>query len=206
MMGSVRLWKCQIVEVRDCAIPQFRNSAFLFVALLALTSLWWTPAALAHGGGTPQLVDTPAGPYHLYTWTNPDPVRAGTMHVTVALVDPGNEQPVLGAEVLVTAAPADGSVPVSGRATHDQATIKAYYETDLVIPTPGEWQISISYETPRGAGSASFAVAVERKSFVNWLWIGIGALVLAIVAWLVWPKSRQAGPQTRPTPAAKAER
>ena len=46
-------------------------SVFLGVPLLFIITL----VADAHGTGTPQLLNAPAGPYLLSVWTDPDPLR-----------------------------------------------------------------------------------------------------------------------------------
>lgn len=164
-----------------------RASQSLLLALLFVLSV---APALAHGGGTPLLVQEPAGPYLVYAWTNPTPVRVGTLHVTVALTDPATDKPVQNVPVIVTLAPAEGGAPVSAPATHDKATIKSYYETDLEIPKEGAWQATISFQSPQGAGEASFAIDVQPQSISRWLLIGVGAVVVVVVAWFFWPKKK----------------
>ena len=159
--------------------------------LLTLLVLLPTSTALAHGGGTPQLIQAPAGPYEVYAWTNPTPVRAGTLHVTVAVTDPASGEPVLNVPVEVTASPASGA-PIASPATHDQATIKSYYETDLEIPSEGPLQVTISFQAPQGPGEASFSVDVQPRSFTNWLVIGVAGLVLIVAGWFFWPKKKTA--------------
>lgn len=162
-------------------------------SLLLFALLFVLPATttLAHGGGTPQLIQAPAGPYEVYAWTNPTPVRVGTLHVTVALTDPASGEPVLDVPVEVIASPADGA-PIASPATHDQATIKSYYETDLEIPSEGPWQVTISFQAPQGPGEASFDLDVQPRSFTNWLVIGIAGLVLIVAGWFFWPKKKTA--------------
>lgn len=170
----------------------------LLLATLALLTA--TAPAWAHGGGTPQLVDAPAGPYHIFAWTNPDPARVGTLHVTVALVDPAVNQPVLGADVQVRLTPLDAgaaTAPITAQATHDQAAIKTYYETDLQAPAAGPWQAAITYATPQGSGSAAFDLAVEERTFSNWLLIGGAGIGLIALGWFFWPRKPQA---TNPVP------
>ena len=145
---------------------------------------------LAHGGGTPQLVQKPAGPYLVYAWTNPAPPRVGTLHVTVALTDPATDEPVMDVPVTVTLTPADGGAQVSAPATHDKATIKSYYETDLEIPSEGLWQATISFQTPQGPSGASFSVDVQPRSITRWLLIGVGGVAVVVVGWFFWPKKK----------------
>lgn len=167
----------------------FSEKVQLLTAMAALAILAHAAPASAHGGGTPQLVQTPSGPYQLYTWTNPDPPRAGLVHVTVALVEPATQQPVLDANVQIAATPGEGSQPVSVQATHENAVIKTYYEADLDLPAAGTWQFTVSHSDAAGSGSASFDLDVQPAAF-NWRPIAIGAVLalIAIGAWVVLKK------------------
>lgn len=160
-------------------------AAHLAVAVgMLLTIGVAAPTALAHGGGTPRLVEEPAGTYEIFAWTNPEPARVGTFHITVALVEPATDQPVLNAGVLVHAAPtgADAATqPLVAPATHENATIKTYYETDLELPTTGPWQITVAYTGTTGTdtGSASFPVEVQEAG-TNWGRIAFGVVLVVL--------------------------
>jgi hypothetical protein len=154
----------------------------LITALLAI--LVSAAPANAHGGGTPQLVQAPSGPYQVYAWTNPDPARAGVLHVTVSLVEPASQQPVLDAEVQILAQWGEESPPIAAPATHENALIKTYYEADIELPTAGVWQITVAHSDAAGRGRASFLLEVKPATF-NWRPIGIGA-VLALIALGAW--------------------
>lgn len=164
-------------------------TAQLLTATMALAILAHAAPASAHGGGVPQLVQTASGPYHLYAWTNPNPARAGVVHVTVALAEPASQQPVLNADVRIVAAPVDGGQPVSVPATHENAVIKTYYEADLDLPAAGTWQFTVSHSDAAGSGSASFDLDVQPAAF-DWRPIAIGAVlaVIAVGAWFVLKK------------------
>ena len=165
----------------------FRKTRFLQPLLaLALSALASATPTQAHGGGTPQLVQAPSGPYQVYAWTNPDPPRAGVVHVTVALVDPATQQPVLNANVQILAAPGTGREPVSAPATHENAVIKTYYEADLDLPSTGPWQITVAHSDAAGSGSAAFALDLQPAGR-NWRPIASGAVLalIAIGAWYV---------------------
>ncbi|MFZ2360109.1 MAG: hypothetical protein WA040_12275 [Anaerolineae bacterium] len=161
-------------------------TAFVVLALAALTG---AAPAQAHGGGTPQLVQAPSGPYEIYTWTNPEPPRSGLVHVTVALVDPATQQPVLNADVQIVATPDGESQPVAAPATHQNAVIKTYYEADLELPTAGPWQISVVHSDRGGSGSADFTLNVQPAAR-NWRPVAIGAVlaVIAVAAWFILRK------------------
>jgi hypothetical protein len=161
----------------------FGKIGFLGV-VLALAVIAGATPALAHGGGTPQLVQAPSGPYQVYTWTNPDPARVGTLHVTVSLVEPATQAPVLDADVQILAQAPDGGQTESAPATHENAVIKTYYEADLDLPAAGLWQITVAHSDAAGSGSASFSLDVQPAAF-NWRPIAIGA-VLAVIAAGAW--------------------
>lgn len=151
------------------------------LALLALATLVSAAPAQAHGGGTPQLVQAPAGAYEIYTWTNPDPARVGVVHVTVALVEPATQQPVLNTAVQVLAQLADSGQEAAAPATHDNATIRTYYEADLELPSAGRWQITVAHSDAANSGSASFDLEVQPAAF-NWRPIAMGAALALIAA------------------------
>ncbi|MCU0966347.1 MAG: FixH family protein [Burkholderiaceae bacterium] len=148
--------------------------------------------AQAHGGGTPQLVQAPSGPYQVYAWTNPDPARIGVLHVTVSLVQPATQEPVLDADVQIVAAAGEGGQTVSAPATHENAVIKTYYEADLDLPAAGPWQITVAHSDAAGSGSASFSLDVQPAAF-NWRPIAVGA-VLAVIAAGAWFLLRKNAP------------
>ena len=169
--------------------PRCRRWSALWLAIATLALAGHAPAVLAHGGGTPQLVQAPSGPYEIYTWTNPEPPRSGLVHVTVALVDPATQQPVLNADVQIVATPGEGKQPVSAPATHQNAVIKTYYEADLELPTAGPWQISVVHSDRGGSGSADFTLNVQPAAR-NWRPVAIGAVlaVIAVAAWFILRK------------------
>jgi hypothetical protein len=147
---------------------------------LLLAFSWHTVAA--HGGGTPQLVNEPAGPYWISVWSAPEPVRVGALHLTVSVAEPGDGReagaPILGAQVAVTATPAAGDAAVlSAQATNAQATNRLFYEADLEVPATGAWNVQIDVSSPRGEGQVAFAVDVVAGRATNWPLIGGAGLV-----------------------------
>jgi hypothetical protein len=154
----------------------------------------------AHSGGTPQLTNAEAGPYRVSVWTGPDPVRAGELHVSVAVVEstePGASQEeignlVLNATVQVRVEPiGQTGDALIAYATHENAVNKLLYEADLDLPAEGQWRVTIQVEGPAGAGSAAFEIEALPTSPSNiflavpWpVWAGLIVAVFAI-GWLV---------------------
>jgi len=167
------------------------------IVAVALAAIFHPAGAEAHGGGTPQLSNVPAGPYHLFAWTSPEPWRVGSAHTTVAitkLLDDGQETPVSGVQVMVIYAPV-GQPAQAVRATAVEQTgaKTGFYEADAVLPAAGEWQVAVEVSGIDGNGSVLFRVQVLPANSFNWWLIGGGVLV-ALVAIGVWgTRKRGAG-------------
>jgi hypothetical protein len=169
-----------------------KQIGLLLILLLALPA-----ALLAHGGGTPQLVNEPAGPYWISVWTTPDPARVGEFHLTLGISEPGEGReagpPVLGADVQVSLEPGAGTAAdvVTTTATNEQSTNKLFYEADVSIPVEGSWQVAIAVDSPAGQGSASFPLEVEPRQSTNWLLLGGGGVVLVVVLFALFSWRRE---------------
>ena len=161
------------------------------------------PAALAHGGGTPQLTNQPAGDYLVSAWTTPDPATIGTLHVTVALQNASSGEPVTDASVQVVAHPLEGdSAEIAMTATRDDALTPYFYEADLTIPDAGLWQIELALVKAEGAAAERLGFVLEiKEQSPNWiLWglIGVALIVAAWVGWLLLSGGRRRGSKARP--------
>jgi hypothetical protein len=149
----------------------------------------------AHGGGVPQLTEAETGPYRVSVWTQPNPLRVGKAHFTVAILEPspseaGEQQtgsPVLGATVELQLTPPEGSgqKPLVALASHETAVNKLFYEVDVELPATGRWEVTILVEGPAGSGNTGFEIEVEPASEANWVLFGGLGLVLVAVVWII---------------------
>lgn len=175
-----------------------RQGGFLF-AVLVIGLAATAGVILAHGGGAPQVIDAEAGPYRVFVWTEPEPWRAGDVHITVAITLPPPEgteidetvltnqldKPVTDATVRVHFFPPDSSDPFELPAPPQSQLGGIYYETDTNLLMAGDWEVGVIVEGPLGAGGTSFAMQALPARRMNWLWLGGGVLgVLALVALL----------------------
>ena len=171
---------------------------FWVLVLLALPA----QAASAHGGGVPQLTNAEAGPYWVSVWTQPDPLRVGQAHFTVAVSQPapltaGRQEagpPVLGADVQVQAQPLDhagGGLQV--QATHEGAANKLFYEADLDLPETGRWEVFVNVKGDAGSGGAGFEAEVSSARSTNWSWIGGLGLGALVGLWIFQKRQGQSG-------------
>ncbi len=187
-----------------------RNLAGLALTCLglALILLFASRSVQAHGGGTPQLINAEAGPYWVSVWTDPDPIRVGEFHVTVAVSEapkPGSSTReagdlVLDAAVLVRAEPVsqNGETLVAA-ATRDNAVNKLFYESDLTLPAEGQWRVDVQVNGTAGAGNAGFDIEASSPSTfytllgLGWpLWAGLGLVLVAGGWWVQMSRHREA--------------
>ena len=166
----------------------------LFLIILALSAR----TTSAHGGGAPQLTNESIGPYWISVWTSPQPVREGQLHVTVALAEPGEGDdqqagaPVLGATVEVTLTPRSGGfADIRATATNEQAANKLFYETDLMVPAAGDWEVEIAVRGAEGSGQAHFSLAVQPAQDTGWLLLAGGAFAIIAVFFLYYAARRR---------------
>ena len=166
--------------------------------LLALLLAFVLPARLmAHGGGVAQVTDAPAGPYHLFAWTSPDPWRAGeAVHVTVAATRAEADQtfPVTDAQVTVRLVPdAQPEQMLTLQATPVSAVAAGFYEVDHELPFAGLWRVEVSVAGSAGAGAVSFPMQAAPAAANNWLvWAG-AVVALLVVIFLFFGARRRPG-------------
>lgn len=157
--------------------------AHLLLLLLGLLAPGAPRAALAHGGGQPQLTREPVAGLLLYAWTSPAAPRAGeALHVTIGVTragENGSETPVTDAEVSVLATRDDGS-RVEARAEAGADAGGVYYEADIELPA-GAWTLAVQV-TPAGgeSGAASFALQVQPAQSTRWWLVSLGGVAILI--------------------------
>lgn len=157
----------------------------------------------AHGIGTPVKINVASDPYLLSIWTDPDPLRVDETHVTVAVMEPETQTPIVtGLEVTVQlTAVADESLSFTATALADNSTNRLLYAAVFEnLPTDGRWRGLISVDGPAGAASdVPFEVEVLPPAPFNWLWPGIGGLVVLLLVWWVrsWRRQAPAQPSKR---------
>lgn len=175
-------------------LMQNLRHALLLLATLLLPILW-PVHVVAHGGGVAQVTDVPAGPYHVFAWTSPDPWRAGeTAHVTIAVtrVDADQIFPVTDAQVTVRLfLDASSDQTLTLQATPVSAVAVGFYEVDHELPRAGLWRVEVDVQGSVGAGAVTFDMQAAPAAANNWfLWAG-GALALLAVIGIFFLSARK---------------
>jgi hypothetical protein len=162
-------------------------------ASLILIILWCAllaPPTQAHLGGTPLLINEPAGPFLVSVWSLPNPLIANQeANLIVAISEPMEDARagvvVLDAEVAIELT--QGGEQLLVYPSHDEATNKLFYEGYFTFPAEGTWAGNISLSKDGQTGTATFSATVEpgEETGINWLWVGLGAVLLIGIGWFV---------------------
>lgn len=168
-----------------------RPTALITIAAVAVLAIALAgsrlPAALAHGIGTPQVLNAPAGPYMLSAWTDPDPLRADETHVVVAVIDPDTREMIVsGVEVAVTMTSLDApSVilrEVAGTDSVNQLLYAAEFNGQV---SEGAWRVGVVATGAQGTSDeVTFEVEIDPARGNRWLWIGLGGMAVLVAGWL----------------------
>ncbi len=151
----------------------------------------------AHNGGTAQLTSVLSGPFRLYAWTQPDPMRAGEIHISVGVTDAilpaasGLEQPVADAVVAVTLLPIDPPGEPITVATEPWTLSAVYFEADATLPTAGLWRFMINVTSPAGQGQAAFELTVLPARAINGLLVAGGGVTFVLLLLLIGLRNRR---------------
>lgn len=188
------------------------RGAWLFpvvVAVLGSIALYLPATPLsAHGGGVPRLTDEVAGPYRIFAWTQPEPLRVGDIHLSIAVVKGarsgdqaanGLDEPITDATVIITLQPVNqGAALLQVPAVLQQQLGSYYYEADATLPTVGDWRFTIEVSGTMGDGRVAFVGAVSPARQISWtLVITAGGLLVGLLALIgVWNRlqAREATP------------
>lgn len=162
---------------------------------LILSLLWGAYSLQAHGGGAPRLTGEMAGPYRIFAWTQPEPLRVGDIHLSIGVVqaasgnDPSGatlDKPVTDATVTVSLrSPTSDTEPLTILAVPQVQLGSYYYEADATLPTPGDWRFTIEVNSHLGSGSTTFVGTVVGPREFNWLLIGVAAVLLLCLLGLI---------------------
>jgi hypothetical protein len=160
----------------------------------------------AHGIGLPQAINVNNGPYLISVWTDPDPLREDETHVVVAVMDPATRAPlVTGHTVSVRLDDLSGEhPPVTQPALPGNSANQLLYVVEFNdLVRAGQWQATIIVDGPQGtAAEVTFPLEIIATRGFNWMWLGIGGLGIAVVAWLLL-SARPAASSGSPRPARR---
>jgi hypothetical protein len=155
----------------------------LICLLLASSFILLPSSFLRADGGTVRLSERSGG-YRITVFTEPTPLRAGPVDVSVLVQDAATGQAVPGAQVTIRAAPAGRwGEATAYPATTESATNKLLRAAHFELPEAGPWELEVVVEGPLGPARVRCAVDVAEPppqwlSF--WPWVAWPALVVLL--------------------------
>jgi hypothetical protein len=153
------------------------------------------PLVLLADGGTMQLRKT-AGPFIVTVFSEPVPVRAGTVDLSVMLQKAADQSTLLDAYVMLRLRKTtSGSiVEVAAPATHEHATNKLLYAGSVTLPSAGVWQMTVDVRENGDSASASGDIDVlpaEPPVREHWPLFALVPLMILLFVLNQWLKSRR---------------
>lgn len=170
---------------------RFSHASVVAVLLLMVVGLLIdvSPAS-GHGIGLPQVVNVPNGPYLVSVWTDPDPLREDETHIVVAVMDPVTRAPLVEdvtVSVRMAATDHQGDTITETALSDNSANQLLYVVVFNNLISMGAWQATVIIDGPLGsAADVTFPLEITAAQGFNWLWLGIGGLVIAIGVWMAF--------------------
>ena len=163
-----------------------------------------TETAAANGAAT-IIMDRTQGPYRLIVGIIPARPVVPTTHLTIQVFAAGNSddsserRPLRDTEVALqlTATGPPGAPDFGPTTVYNEQTLR-YFEVDVPFPAAGQWRLSLSVASERGAQVFALPLQVgEPRASVQWVWIaGMLALIIVVGIWTFLTLQRRRNDRT----------
>ncbi len=148
------------------------------IAGLLLSSFLLPPSSSVRADGGAVRLSERAGGYRVTVFTDPTPLRAGPVDVSVFVQDADTGEPAAGVRVTVRAAPRGRPGEAVGHAaTAEAATNKLFRSAVFELPESGWWDVEATVEGERGQARVRFEAEVADR-LASWQ---------AMAPWIGWP-------------------
>jgi hypothetical protein len=169
--------------MKEGATVSHRTATILW--LLLPSSFILHPSSFAKADGGAVRLRGRAGGYEVAVFTSPTPLRAGPVDVSVLVQDAATRACVPDVRVSVRLTGPGAGDPLEYPATEEAATNKLLRAAVFQLPEPGEWDIEVAIEGPRGPALVRFRVQAEEplpRWRDLWPWFCWPALIVALFA------------------------
>jgi len=173
--------------------------SFLLSAILAGLIAATLPAAAARGDGGAVVAHDTAGPFAITLFVASQPVRAGTVDVSVLLEDRDTGAAILDAQVMLHLSPPEivaSETPATIALTHEQATNKLLYAASVELPAPGTWRLGLdARQGTRGTDLHTLLAVAPAAPALRAIWpyLLVPPLAVAVFAVHQWLSGGRAG-------------
>lgn len=161
--------------------------------LILSTALLASHLAIADSGIV--RLSTIDGPYRITVFSEPTPLRAGLIDLSVMVQNGDDETPILDATVSMLLEHEETSVSsILVEATREAATNQLLYSAKLELPEAGQWSVETSVMIKGQVSRATFdfdAAAPLPPILDMWAWFLLPAMALLLMAMNQWLQRRQ---------------
>jgi hypothetical protein len=153
------------------------------MCFLLVSSILLPPSPfLRADGGTIRLSEQKGG-YRITVFTEPTPLRAGPVDISVLVQDASTGEPAPEIQVTIKASSRDSPAVVSHPATTEAATNKLFYAAVFDLPEPGRYALEVSVTGARGEARVHFDLEAAEPLppyLAEWPWFGWPILVILL--------------------------
>jgi hypothetical protein len=179
-----------LLVIRFLDAPRTLRVTFFGTAVL-IVGAW---PAWGHHGGEVRLMQK-AGPFLITVFSDPTPLRAGPVDISVMVQDGDGGRPILEAEVTAQLQEqGTDRLPIIIQATRQNSTNKLLYAALVNLPAPGLWklQVAVQYQA-QAANVACMVTAAPPRAIPHFWWLCVALLSVAIggVALQQWHSRRR---------------
>jgi hypothetical protein len=171
-------------------IRELRHRARLGVVVLLLASA--VPLAYADGGAI--RFDQERRGYRIAVFTQPTPLRAGSVDVSVLVQDARTGQALSDATVTVELSRKGSDLRIQHAATRAAATYRLLRAAHFELPQPGSYDIRVIVTGAHGMASTEFVLTVAPalpRWLAMWPWLFWPAVPIALYAWQMAAGTKQ---------------
>lgn len=168
-----------------------RKDRLLIPCLLLASSSWAMPDS---GVVRVSSVD---GPWRMTVFSEPTPLRAGFVDLSVLIQQAEDDEPVLDATVSLMLEHSDGVADsMLVEATHEAATNRLLYSAKFELPEPGDWSIEAAALRGDQISRVHFQVTAAEAIppiLDMWIWFLLPGIAMILIVLNQWLQRRNAG-------------
>jgi hypothetical protein len=137
-----------------------------------------------------------AGPLTISVFSSPEPLRVGRGDLSVLVQKSADHSSVLDANVKLhlTQSGTDGISEVFVPATHDKATNKLLYASDVNIPAEGVWNLMVTVDSNLGKAEVAGKITVRPRQApmaAYWPYFALVPIIIALFVLNQWLKRKR---------------
>lgn len=157
--------------------------------------LAWSTWAVADSGVV--RVSQVDGPWRMTVFSEPTPLRAGLVDLSVMIQQAKDDEPVLDATVSLILEHVEGTADsMLVEATQEAATNRLLYSAKFEIPAPGDWTIEAAALRDQHISRVRFQATVAEALppiLDMWIWFVLPGIALILIILNQWLQRRNPG-------------